>query len=1847
MADDEVDIDPGRAKFWCEKAEANFPKHPVTFRLREKLLSVANPDPDALVKLLKSELELRPKDAVLHARLLKHYLHHSKYKEAFDHSCDIELDKKLFPNNFVWYETLSEILKYSPLKINDWLYQLLLLTVRERICVLSLTEVPNATTRNLLECADHLHAYDQAVKAVSKSGPPPGFGEFHNGLVQHHHGQLVFHAASYLLKKAKKDQLNWKEAKQFSAPLMLLAWETIPLDTKVNWLTHAPERHQIAIRHWYIEGSFRCSQAGHYLQYIAQDKSQVLLDQISQFCSGTNWKEKLYEKIYSAPEHLAKIKSSYLASNLFSIPALRLPRAVEIQAYDDDAQREYPNSLHHFVWILLNYKNYADFKCTLFDMLTSTTTSSGPETLNKTDILAFLYCSALTAQKLKKKMNYMSIEKPMLPANITDLLCSLPQMKWWDCAYKLSQNELGVEYTDIRSTLSRGIEVIRCIDNHGLDPELLTVLGNIFSERAKSSSKLEEKTNFEQRAYLYYSSAIPLLEKLKNKLVIKLPEKRMFDYMHEDLDTKEINNLLEKSKIYVALYHFNDGEYEKVINLLSNLKSPQAYYHLSDTYKTIALNEKKAGKASDIEKKCLLLLEKAKTFAYKAWDEIKDVEISTYKTLYSDTQTLIEEIELQINRIDRDVSSIALNDDLSDENISINEIGSLRFKTNVFRNTSSTPKHVPKHQYNVNTTAYRTATDSQVFENPQTDQMFLERIEKQIKNLQKRESSINDFMEQTRDWFDENRKLGSQIISTINSNIENTTEQFKLLKTSVDQVKEQIDECRKECKDVVELKKQIADLKKEVNKLKKTASEQTIDESDLYNLEEDYRPNENTSTFGTHLPFTPPVIPPYAQRLMPPFSVPSNPYQLYGQNFYNLYNQYSQLAQSSVPGAPPIFDPTRTQINYPSVFPTPDQMYLDGAHLVPTTLPAAPTVATTPAVHNVPSVPPVSIAPPPVISTSKISLDKKEPTKSLPVNVVITSSDPLPTGSIAPAPVLSVTIPQKHIKGSPHNYQIQMPTSNEQKMVAPPFFHFPPSGNKMVVTTSNTTNWNAKSIFATTQPENSLPTKSLTDSFKDLDNSKNVVDGVFTGLSPNASLNKSRTLSEKSNTSIENYDPCPDFKPIIPLPAEVKVTTGEEDELVIFSARAKLFRFTDKQWKERGIGEMKLLKHKVTGKVRVLMRREHVHKICANHIILPEMEIKPMKNETKAYFWVANDFAEETVILEKFCIRFKTADIAKDFYDTFENARKESCNQSIDNKKNEGETEKDVSSSTPNKDNSVPNQSEKTVVGGFTFNSKPSFKSIENILTETKPAEVGTTKINVFSGLTFKTTSSAPFSSINISKNVSNNTEKTQEKVSSTTSKLNNSDLVEEFEPTTEFKPVIPLPALVDQKTGEEDETILFEHRAKLLRFDVNGKEWKERGLGNIKLLVRNDNNQKLRLLMRREQIMKVCCNHAVTKEMVFQKMPNLNTAVTWCAKDFSDGELVPETFCLRFKTVKACDDFLNAVNSAQAKIGDELKVSKEEQIVSKESSSGFGDKFKPKPGAWTCETCYTNNLETFAKCPCCETPKPKSANTNSSNTSSNVSSNTSSNISSNTSNWGAQFKPKPGTWECKECLIRNEADKEYCNACNSPKDPNMKKEVKNLSDNVPKFNFGIPSNKSGSSQNNLSTSEPKFSFGIQKNFGVQETEQTVVISNANTNATPKFCFGISQVKPVTPGISTTAPDTQNVIKPQTDSAVPINFSLKNKEEESIKTTPVKSALCSTPTANMTSFGNKDGKFQFSFKPKTQAKGKSPSKSPKDKKGDDSDDNEYASEDEGHHIHFSPVIPMPDKVIINCIKQKL
>ncbi|WKX92767.1 hypothetical protein Q1695_010645 [Nippostrongylus brasiliensis] len=222
-------------------------------------------------------------------------------------------------------------------------------------------------------------------------------------------------------------------------------------------------------------------------------------------------------------------------------------------------------------------------------------------------------------------------------------------------------------------------------------------------------------------------------------------------------------------------------------------------------------------------------------------------------------------------------------------------------------------------------------------------------------------------------------------------------------------------------------------------------------------------------------------------------------------------------------------------------------------------------------------------------------------------------------------------------------------------------------------------------------------------------------------------------------------------------------------------------------------------------------------------------------------------------------------------------------------------------------------------------------------------------------------------------------------------------DHVEEFEPQVDFKPVCPLPELVKVVTGEEDEKVIFEERCKLYRFADDTKEWKERGTGVLKVL-ENTNNKKCRIVMRREQVHKVCANHQLLPGMTIQMMRRGEKAMMWYCEDFSEEEGSHEKLSARFASVEVANKFKevfeNAVKAAAE--GSPMKVkqlekSKEESaatgdtkpkdsVVKKdekptpastaEPQKGYGDQFKLQAGQWECPECYSRT--DADKCPCC-----------------------------------------------------------------------------------------------------------------------------------------------------------------------------------------------------------------------------------------------------------------------------------
>ncbi|RWS12219.1 hypothetical protein B4U79_12289 [Dinothrombium tinctorium] len=411
------------------------------------------------------------------------------------------------------------------------------------------------------------------------------------------------------------------------------------------------------------------------------------------------------------------------------------------------------------------------------------------------------------------------------------------------------------------------------------------------------------------------------------------------------------------------------------------------------------------------------------------------------------------------------------------------------------------------------------------------------------------------------------------------------------------------------------------------------------------------------------------------------------------------------------------------------------------------------------------------------------------------------------------------------------------------------------------------------------------------------------------------------------------------FKPLIPLPPKIEVKTGEEDETVLFDERAKLYRFVSNEWKERGIGEIKILHDSKNNRIRLLMRRDQVLKVCLNHCITKDLKLNPKGNVNeeggvKSFQWSAVDYSEGVPNSEVFAIKFKNCAIAENFRKVFEDSK-----MLLDSQKNEvQESEKQptdgVIKNTLDSDLEIiyerpfpPKEIEgklknlKLPINFYDYEKAkpcPGCRGCEDkmpkLLCEIKdmknqPVEdTNSSTQNLFSAA-IAAQGTASSWTINTS--------------GSTPSWLS-TKLVPVFKCNDgkDFKPVIPLPDLVEVKTGEEDETPVFSQRAKLYRYDPSAKQWKERGVGDFKIL-KHDTKKRYRLLLRRDQVLKIACNHYLSKSLNFTPMANSETAVCWFAVDYSEENPVSEKFAVKFKNKAILNEFLEAIEVAKQNIDD------------------------------------------------------------------------------------------------------------------------------------------------------------------------------------------------------------------------------------------------------------------------------------------------------------------------------------
>ncbi|CAE8689157.1 unnamed protein product, partial [Polarella glacialis] len=110
-------------------------------------------------------------------------------------------------------------------------------------------------------------------------------------------------------------------------------------------------------------------------------------------------------------------------------------------------------------------------------------------------------------------------------------------------------------------------------------------------------------------------------------------------------------------------------------------------------------------------------------------------------------------------------------------------------------------------------------------------------------------------------------------------------------------------------------------------------------------------------------------------------------------------------------------------------------------------------------------------------------------------------------------------------------------------------------------------------------------------------------------------------------------------------------------EELFFTRRTKMFVWNEDEWQDAGAGEVHLLNHTASGRVRLIWQQETSLRVLANHFLVNragfcELE-KHSKGNDKTWMWTA----QERVLQRRFALKFKSNEEATHFKELFDEAK--------------------------------------------------------------------------------------------------------------------------------------------------------------------------------------------------------------------------------------------------------------------------------------------------------------------------------------------------------------------------------------------------------------------------------------------------------------------------------------------------------------------------------------------------------------------------------------------------------------
>uniref|UniRef100_A0A674I3N3 RAN binding protein 2 n=1 Tax=Terrapene triunguis TaxID=2587831 RepID=A0A674I3N3_9SAUR len=1194
------DVTDGRTKYWVERASKLFPGSPAVYRLKEQLLDCKGEDGwNQLFDLIQSELYARPDDVYVNIRLVELYRSNKRLKDAVAHCREAE-KKITMRSSLQWcscvVQTLKEYLESaqdSESEKSIWRN-----TNRDLLLAYSNLVIMTLSTRDVQESRESLASFDHALQSVK---PYVNGNDDLSITFLEMRGHFYMYAGTLLLKMAQHSEKQWRAVSELAALCYLIAFQVPRPKTK---LIKADQAGQDMLE---MLACDRQSQSGHMLLNLSHGKQDFYKEIVESFANESG-QSTLFDALF---ENGAPRERTFLGTDNIRNVCIQGPDRVELGRYDIGAIRVHNGCLQHLTWLGLQWNSMSilpeirKWLKQLFHLPqeTSRLETNAPETICILDLEVFLLGVIFTSHlQLQETFNthYSSHQPQFLPLPVSKQLCSERQRSWWDAVNNLIHKKtIPGTAAKLRLLVQHEINTLRALGKHGLQPALIVHWAKRLHKTGSSLNSFYDQREYIGRSVYYWKKVLPMLEIIKKKKSVPEPIDPLFKHFHSaDIQVSQVAEYEEEAYIAFAMLDAVDGKTEDALLALEAIKNVVSYWNLALIFQRKAEEIETDALSPQEQEECKSHLQKSKDYLLKIIDE-SFTDPSVIEKLPVSIETVKEVLDTVIQELG----------DYSEE-------GSPVFKNGLSRTVDSEFKHSTPSP-----TKFSLSPSKSYKFSPKTPPRWAEDQKSLLQMICQQVEAIKNEMHEMK-------------LNNSNSNL--SSHRWPAEGYGTDTMSDGYQGTQ--------------------NFHGAPLTVATTGPSVYYSQSPAYNSQYLLRTAATNV--TPTKAPVYGMNRL----TPQQHIYAYQQPMHTppLQNTSACIFSQEMYGAPLRFDSPATGI----LSPRGGDEYYNYSVPQASTNPPLPE----PGYFTKPSIGPLI----PKSAESKV-IEFGKSTFGQPVPAEGTKSS-----FTTPAQLTQPTTFKfnSNFKSNDGDFTFSSP----QIVAQPPSAAFNSSESLLGLLTSdkplqddrymgqktvhdhttgqrNAFNFGNKNISGISFTENMGQNQPKTSGFGkgDMFNFQDPGKSVF-GTPSSDLANRSHETDGGSTHGADDDDDGPHFEPVVPLPDKVEVKTGEEDEEEFFCNRAKLFRFDteSKEWKERGIGNVKILRHKISGKIRLLMRREQILKICANHYINTDMKLQLNAGSDKSFVWHALDYADEFPKPEQLAIRFKTLEEAMLFKHKFE-----------------------------------------------------------------------------------------------------------------------------------------------------------------------------------------------------------------------------------------------------------------------------------------------------------------------------------------------------------------------------------------------------------------------------------------------------------------------------------------------------------------------------------------------------------------------------------------------------------------